>query len=279
MRLSHRAAAIGFTLIELLVVITIIVVLLAMLAPAMDRAVYQAQLATCAARIDAVCGSVMTYAVANRRTYPPHAFSSANKLKENLTGADPFRPILRSFVSINASMNDPLAPRVLDLDRSPAEAVIGSYMLWFGWGFDGEQKMRRIGDRWTLTAPAAPPAPETVDRFSVLVSDNAASVDPRFVRACHPNTDEGNSLGTEYADNERVWATAGAPSSYTFSSWAGNVADIKALRMDLNHGFEDGSVRRYRAARLDKTDERLTRVPGWSNKQMAATTGFFVPPE
>ena len=44
----HRVLA--FTLIELLVVITIIVVLLALLTPALDRALNAAELATCAAR-------------------------------------------------------------------------------------------------------------------------------------------------------------------------------------------------------------------------------------
>lgn len=39
----------AFTLIELLVVITIIVVLLALLVPALDKAIYQAQLSVCAA--------------------------------------------------------------------------------------------------------------------------------------------------------------------------------------------------------------------------------------
>src|SRR5438876_557647 len=39
----------AFTLIELLVVVTIIVVLLALLTPALDRAIYQAELTVCAA--------------------------------------------------------------------------------------------------------------------------------------------------------------------------------------------------------------------------------------
>src|SRR5687768_324821 len=60
----------GFTLVELLVVVTIIVVLLAMLVPALSKAVYQAQLAQCAAGLRATGTGVIEYASANRRFYP-----------------------------------------------------------------------------------------------------------------------------------------------------------------------------------------------------------------
>src|SRR5688500_3053707 len=60
----------AFTLIELLVVITIIVVLLSMLTPALDRAIYQAELAVCAANQDAIAGAVVVYAAGHRRMYP-----------------------------------------------------------------------------------------------------------------------------------------------------------------------------------------------------------------
>ena len=40
----------AFTLVELMVVITIIVLLLALMMPALDKAVYQAELASCMTR-------------------------------------------------------------------------------------------------------------------------------------------------------------------------------------------------------------------------------------
>jgi prepilin-type N-terminal cleavage/methylation domain-containing protein len=40
----------AFTLIELLVVVTIIVVLLSLLTPALDRAIYETELAVCASQ-------------------------------------------------------------------------------------------------------------------------------------------------------------------------------------------------------------------------------------
>src|SRR5688500_13745385 len=60
----------GFTIVELLVVITIIVILLALLMPGMDRAIYQAELAVCAAKLDAVSSGTTLYALNHRRAYP-----------------------------------------------------------------------------------------------------------------------------------------------------------------------------------------------------------------
>src|ERR1041385_5328344 len=62
----------AFTLIELLVVITIIVVLLALLTPALDRAVYQAELASCGGRLKALGAGFALYAFNNGRRYYSH---------------------------------------------------------------------------------------------------------------------------------------------------------------------------------------------------------------
>jgi prepilin-type N-terminal cleavage/methylation domain-containing protein len=60
----------AFTLIELLVVITIIVVLLAMLAPALDRAMYEAELVQCAGNLK-VWGSIsIDFAQDHQRRLP-----------------------------------------------------------------------------------------------------------------------------------------------------------------------------------------------------------------
>ena len=60
----------AFTLIELLVVVTIIVVLLALLTPALDRAILRAELATCAARHDGLVNIYAGYAAGQRRKFP-----------------------------------------------------------------------------------------------------------------------------------------------------------------------------------------------------------------
>jgi prepilin-type N-terminal cleavage/methylation domain-containing protein len=52
LRQSEGPAAAGFTLIELLVVVTIIVILLALLTPALDKAIEQAERVICASNLD-----------------------------------------------------------------------------------------------------------------------------------------------------------------------------------------------------------------------------------
>src|ERR1041384_5038401 len=66
----NRKSRTGFTLVELLVVISIIVVLLALLTPAIDRAIYQADLATCAARQSSTAKNLSIYAM-DPRLYSP----------------------------------------------------------------------------------------------------------------------------------------------------------------------------------------------------------------
>jgi prepilin-type N-terminal cleavage/methylation domain-containing protein len=60
----------AFTLVELLVVITIIVILLALLTPALDRAIEQAERVQCAAKLHAQDLALKQYALDFRRNYP-----------------------------------------------------------------------------------------------------------------------------------------------------------------------------------------------------------------
>src|SRR5688572_4594237 len=60
----------AFTLIELLVVVTIIVVLLSMLAPALDKAIYQAELVQCGGKLKLMGSAVTLYTFDNKKHYP-----------------------------------------------------------------------------------------------------------------------------------------------------------------------------------------------------------------
>jgi prepilin-type N-terminal cleavage/methylation domain-containing protein len=60
----------GFSLVELLVVITILVLLLALLSPALDKAMHRMELTACAARQHGLLTIFNGYAAAERRKYP-----------------------------------------------------------------------------------------------------------------------------------------------------------------------------------------------------------------
>jgi prepilin-type N-terminal cleavage/methylation domain-containing protein len=64
--------AVGFTLVELLVVIAIIAVLLALLVPAMDKAMAMAERAVCATHIRGSLNGLSQYAVENRSRTPEY---------------------------------------------------------------------------------------------------------------------------------------------------------------------------------------------------------------
>lgn len=58
-------------MIELLVVVTIIVVLVALLTPALDRAIYSAEMAVCTSPQHMLATTAITYAMGQERYCPP----------------------------------------------------------------------------------------------------------------------------------------------------------------------------------------------------------------
>jgi prepilin-type N-terminal cleavage/methylation domain-containing protein len=79
----------GFTLIELLVVITILVVLLALLAPAMDRAIEMANRAVCASNLHNIHANLYLYATEDKsKALPPVRNSTRPGFAEVLNAFD-----------------------------------------------------------------------------------------------------------------------------------------------------------------------------------------------
>src|SRR5687768_11325683 len=105
----HRVLA--FTLIELLVVVTIIVVLLALLTPALDQAIYQAELTVCQAGEHAGAVSVIAYAAANSRRYPDRVLPELGQPAMVVYDGGSYddRTNLAKAMSLNGMLNCPLA--------------------------------------------------------------------------------------------------------------------------------------------------------------------------
>jgi len=236
----------AFTLVELLVAVTIIVVLLAMLSPAVEKAVYQAELAACAARLHGLAVGVTQYTIHNARLYPTPKGASARHHTVLTTWGWDMRPLLQSYVSINGHLLDPLAGKI-DLEGSKQDGSIiftgnqANYSLWFDWRWSGygasEQGMRRYGDRFTWTGSAG-----LVRRFSLLAADWIDDSSTGYTMGGHPD-DAGLLQFIRRQDENPPWWNAPGQ-TVTLSWWQRTTGDDRGL-IDRNFAHDDGSVRRF----------------------------------
>jgi type II secretory pathway pseudopilin PulG len=197
----------GFTIVELLVVVTIIVVLLALLTPAMDKAIYEADLAVCSAHQKTIAMSTTNYALQYKRYYPYQAacdFQDSNwqavSLYYHVAPWAPNtwdqRPLLRPFMDINKLFNDRLVtPVVLDNtldDGTPNSSdatvdVVATMGLWAGYKYWNWEGMTKIGDKLEYRYGAS------VQYYDVMVSDRDVP---------------GNPIGQPKLEND-AWAGPG----------------------------------------------------------------------
>lgn len=275
----------GFTLVELLVVITIITVLLALLMPALDLAVYQAELAVCSANQHGLGLGVTSYAMEARRRYPHRkAVHEQQQWPMNVSWGQPEnddRWKLKPYMALNATLNCPMSPQV-DIEGSDADtAVFAAYNLWFGFQFRDKAGsyagMLRLGDRLGYEDKFYG------DRLSVPLlastryipqGNNAAN----FVSASHPGN-SGDYFSVVRQDSG-VTSMLGATlpgAKYTFMRWDSSNPD-RGL-MELNAVFADLAVQRYEQVHWDpKQDERMARVPAYSNSAAFPNTWWETVP-
>jgi prepilin-type N-terminal cleavage/methylation domain-containing protein len=246
----------GFTLIELLVVVTIIIVLLALLTPALDRAMYQAELTLCGSQLKAFATGLTTGATERNRKYPTRLtrFQPIDVSQMDLTSRAVLdeRPELRAYLGLelNRLLNCPLS-RPVDIDRSEPDAIAQtSYAMWHGWPTGGsESAMRKLGDRWTYMG----------QRFAILANDYELGNDATYYSG-QPDRD---GVLTPYVVNN-----AGAIVGWdkqTTSTWYAPLQTIRG-RVDMNVVYTDNSVSRIESVQhFQKDDERLTFVPNTWN--------------
>jgi type II secretory pathway pseudopilin PulG len=292
--IGNRTSRVAFTLVELLVVVTIIVVLLALLVPAMDRAVYQADLAACAANMKAVGLGATTYAVASRRFWPYRGFMTTtenhgsfpyalNKLSENndSTTYDD-RPMYQDYIPFPA-FNDPLAGKLrFDKSETKNSYTNASRLLWFGWryriiqgGTTAEQggisrnvggtaqtwrAMRKLGDKWSWfgASPFGEPPFERISNLIVSDWDGVTNFGGQGGgnMSSHHDADRLLTLST-WQNQSNGFAVV------TGSQWGVANQGRKRGTIDANYAPDDGSV--YRLNDIKWDDDRTVSVPTTSS--------------
>ena len=290
----------GFSLVELLVVVTIIVVLLALLAPALDEAVYQAELAVCGARLKATGGAVTLYAFDHKRQYPYRELvrdhdgyvmdpmrltvSSGAGSGLGVEAAAPLwddRPVLRGHIQINAMLQCPLTGTIdMEIDSATDTFVYSTYSMWWGWTFRGRkdaygqtldnsrftgtQAMFKLGDRFSWDG----------QQFSVLAGDTL-----------HGGWGWGLSSHPEKQDRWSNWVlqhqTNPWGSDFATFSWWGTGAS--PAQFDSQFTVQDGSVRRYNDLLLEPSLKKfeeagLRRVPGFVSDDQPNARFNWLPP-
>ena len=265
----------AFTLIELLVVVTIIVVLLALLAPAMEKAIYRAELTVCASQLRGIGSSVTMYAHEYKRFYPyrglgyefrnpsnnqPYGYDQAAELKYHPVVTErpvDQRPILKhAMPDLNKQLNDPLTAKI-DLEQ-PTEIVFSPYNLWWGFTYFNparQETMLKLGERWTYAGQP----------FEVLAGDRdlvrpAANI--MDVQTSHPDSvyEPGFLRQLRVQNQQGPWLIAAG--GMTMSCWYSDPSDITTgpLRadrgpVDNNYVMTDLSVAQYNRVTWVKEDE------------------------
>lgn len=265
----------AFTVIELLVVISLIVVLIAMLSPALEKAVYQAKLAVDGANLKGIGAGALVYAVHYKRSYPDRfAARNASYMAVWLV-APPFddRRKIMPFIDLKA-MRDPFCVEV-DFGMSANDSntqVNANYDLYFGYRFfkggTPLPGMFRIGDKLTWTTDSSQ-GPQT-QQFGILATDHDRLSVGRWSISGHP--DYGGEMVAD------VWQNRdnGAGQKWTLSRWGGV---YERGVMDYQAAFDDGAVHRYLDVAYNawQTDPRFTQVPNYTSGASFPTEYHNIP--
>ena len=279
----------AFTLVELLVVISIIVLLVAILVPALGHAFYLADLARCSSNQSGIAKGATTYSHSYKRYYPNRPgnlessyvdrywpWTLANKRHNDIPGnVRDVRPILRDFIDIKL-LSDPFCDGV-DLSEQATAAsdrVDASYNLFFGWGFINEYPMRKFGDPFTVTTPRTINSnvrytPNTQFEFTVLVSDIDFAV---LIADTNDPSSSNTSDNGSHPDSRRrmvleAYQNAGV-NRYSGAKYSKPNDGRLRGTIEINVGFADGSVVRYDD--IEHNDERMIPVPDADDKE-----GYF----
>jgi hypothetical protein len=252
-----RFNAPAFSLVELLVVVTIMVLLLALLTPALDQAVYQAEMAVCAARLKGLGAVAQVYAMDHGRMYPDRSAMHGSfwkwpgQIADTEEGYD-LRPMLQSYMGVDM-FRCPMTGKVSfapadTSDRSHPLPWVGfsPYAMWFGFKFDAAPAgMRKLGDRLVWSNDGG----RNFEEFQVLAADWEMLLSGSSWGA-HPDRD---GLMVPFASQLGIHTQA---ERHTVTRWQ-NTTMLRKL-VDRNFATADGAVRTVYG--IVPQDPRLTPV-------------------
>lgn len=244
----------AFTLIELLVVVAIIVILLAILVPSLSKALYRAELASCAAQLDGMGSAVITYAHANKSRYPYRSaldleagrdegapvylvFSGPMGILQytNAAGRNDDRPIYTKIMGIK-TFADPFCPEI-DLEDPNSQQmnddVYSSYDLLWGWGYSGEGKMLKAGDAVTWENPGS----RKLHKWNILAMDRDTFAGGNGLSS-HPDFEGRLSEDLKAPQSTEGFDVWGSQWSGGNGAWTVN----QRGKLDRNFLYDDGSV-------------------------------------
>ena len=264
---DHRMPTHGqhrFTLIELLVVIAIVVVLAAMLLPALGQARRQARMTVCVSNLRQMGFAVTAYTGDNASYYPHRgtrtdsAYNGMHNLaSRNFDDRPPLRPYLGS--GFHTVFHCPFSYRVesdLDTPGGNFEIVCSYNLLWGGRvrQHKPESSMERIGDKWIFANR----------KFDILASD--------FERTFNLQ----NRANSSHPDFKGLMTFGWAVSPNIGANWRNDFAPVRGP-LDMNYMRDDCSVFRINAVQLD--DPRVMRVTHSSSPSMTKfMTSGAIPP-
>lgn len=277
----------GFTLVELLIVIGIIVVLLGLLVPALNQAMYVAQLLSGSGSQKSVAAGAIQYTKNHKGAYPYRPQSAqgmihpsvverglydasywepyklAQKNHPNTRGPSrDVRPHIKSYIDID-DLACPLAGDVDLSDEATQESnfIYSGFNLFFGFGYKSGGGMSRHGNRWTVIDPEGH---EEEYSFNILTSDidlvgwSATEGGGAWYDNSHPDSKGALNLVT-YQNEGAGQGESGEPTGVTGSWHTDTGAERPRGTVDLNYAYDDGSVRKIE--KIEDGDERMVYVP------------------
>jgi prepilin-type N-terminal cleavage/methylation domain-containing protein len=281
----------GFTLVELLVTVAIIVVLLALLATGIYKALYASELAACASTIKGMVTGGTTYAQDNRSSYPSRGEYGWDALFVKIYDINQRRVLydlpkdLDKYVGIEHFL-DPLSGKGrVDLrtgiNGDPPPSLYSNYQVYFDWGHANQniRSIKKIGDRMVFRPPdggTLVPGVTGYDqgseirRFNVLIADlderrniKRTVWDPGALSS-HPDDDGILTFGAFENEEPMIMQNIPLPigkrsGSFWGSSTPNAQGPIKHRGLaDYNYGLIDGSVIRLDKVEID--DERCAKL-------------------